>query len=406
MPKYLFSCITLLIIWGCNGHQAPIEYLDIQKQLQTQFIMAEEGSVIEIDEGRFMFTAELSMDAKKHITIKGKGMDKTFLSFKNQDEGAEGLKITNSEHITIEDLTLQDSKGDLLKVQKTKGLICRNVKAEWTGKPKESNGAYAFYPVDCDNVLIENCVAIGASDAGIYVGQSRDIIVRNCTAYHNVAGIEIENCLRADVYDNLAYCNTGGILVFDMPDLTQNGNGVRIFNNKIEKNNYRNFAPEGNIVGEVPPGTGVMVLATTNVEIFNNQILNNKTAGTIIASYLLVRKKHEDKNFNPYPKGISIHDNTYTQGWFQIPELSYDVGKLLVSKFWLWTPDILYDGMLDPNAIGADGKYPDEYRICIRNNGNIKFANADADNNFENVTTDMQEYDCTRNKIPEVVLTL
>ena len=35
-----------------------------------------------------------------------------------------------------------------------------------------------LYPVESTNVLIDGCVAIGASDAGIYVGQSQNIIVQ------------------------------------------------------------------------------------------------------------------------------------------------------------------------------------------------------------------------------------
>ena len=62
------------------------------------------------------------------------------------------------------------------------------------------------------NVLIDGCVAIGASDAGIYVGQSQNIIVKNSIAQYNVAGIEIENSFYADVFDNLT-SHTGGILV-------------------------------------------------------------------------------------------------------------------------------------------------------------------------------------------------
>ena len=64
------------------------------------------------------------------------------------------------------------------------------------------------------DVLIDGCVAIGASDAGIYVGQSQNIIVKNSIAQYNVAGIEIENSFYADVFDNLTSHNTGGILVF------------------------------------------------------------------------------------------------------------------------------------------------------------------------------------------------
>jgi len=52
-------------------------------------------------------------------------------------------------------------------------------------------------------------VAIAAADAGSYVGQSKNVIVRNNRAESNVAGIEIENTQGADVYDNVAVDNTG-----------------------------------------------------------------------------------------------------------------------------------------------------------------------------------------------------
>ena len=126
-----------------------------------------------------------------------------------------------------------------------------NIRTEWTGGPKSTNGAYGLYPVESKDVLIDGCIAIGASDAGIYVGQSENIIVRNSRAHYNVAGIEIENSYYADVYDIIASHNTGGILVFDLPDLPQQGgHHVRVFRNKAIDNDTDNFAPEGNIVGE------------------------------------------------------------------------------------------------------------------------------------------------------------
>ncbi|MEM9635900.1 MAG: parallel beta-helix domain-containing protein, partial [Pseudomonadota bacterium] len=162
------------------------------------------------------------------------------------------------------------------------------VKTEWTGKPKKTNGAYGLYPVMCQNVLIDSCVSVGASDAGIYVGQSEQIIVRNSLAHHNVTGIEIENSRMADVYDNATHNNTGGILVFDLPNLVKkNGGHVRVFNNEVRENNLKNFAPKGNIVAGVPPGTGILILATSDVEVFNNQIINNRTASTSIISYYM-----------------------------------------------------------------------------------------------------------------------
>lgn len=147
----------------------------------------------------------------------------------------------NASGFTLEHLAIEDSKGDGLKVSEAENITIRGVRVEWTGGPKTSNGAYGLYPVLTRNVLIEDSVAIGASDAGIYVGQSRDVIVRNNRAERNVAGIEVENTVNADVYGNVAAENTGGILVFNMPALTQQGAAIRVYGNKVFKNNTGNF---------------------------------------------------------------------------------------------------------------------------------------------------------------------
>ena len=218
--------------------------------------MAENGSTVDLDEGTFTFTGSLSLEDKKRIVIRGKGADKTILSFKGQTDGAEGLRVSNAEDIVIENLTVRDTKGDGIKTMNVKGITFRNVKVEWSGTPKAENGGYGLYPVQCDEVVIEGCTVSGASDAGIYVGQSRGIVVKNNKAYHNVAGIEIENSRNAQVFDNEAYDNTGGILVFDLPDLVQKqGGNVRVFNNYVHDNNFPNFAPQGNIVASVSDGT-------------------------------------------------------------------------------------------------------------------------------------------------------
>jgi len=386
----------LLLIILCSVLFAKTQ--DMRRQLQTQFIESSDGAVIEIPEGRFQLNMALWMDGKKNITIKGKGMDKTILSFKDQLAGAEGIKITNSSNITIENLTVQDSKGDLIKAQLVDGFTLKNVKAEWTGKPSKNNGAYALYPVQCKNVLIDSCVAIGASDAGIYVGQSQHVIVRNSTAYNNVAGIEIENTLYADVYNNEATDNTGGILIFDLPNLIQKKGGhVRVFNNHIHHNNYPNFAPKGNIVGKVPLGTGVMVLATNNVEIYNNRIINNRTASTAIVSYYISEIPIKDESYYPYPDHIFIHDNSYARKK-QRTTMKGRMGLMfrLKVRFGKNVPHIIYDGIVDDKVKNT--------AICIRNNENQTMANIKAANKFKGISRDMSGYDCEGVKQEQVNL--
>ena len=183
-----------------------------------------------LDAGFFPILGTLSIEGKQNIVIKGSGISSTILNFSNQVEGAQGLSITNCNNIILEDFTVEEAKGDGIKCQYVNGITFRRIKTQWLGAPSSSNGAYGLYPIQCKNVMIEHCVAIGASDAGIYVGQSKNIIVRDSIAQYNVAGIEIENSYYADVYNNLASHNTAGILVFDLPDLPQQGgHHIRVF---------------------------------------------------------------------------------------------------------------------------------------------------------------------------------
>ena len=117
----------------------------------------------------------------------------------------------------LQDFAVEDSKGDGIKSKGSDQITFRKLRVEWTSGPDAKNGAYGVYPVSSKNVLIDGVTVKGASDAGIYVGQCENIVVRNSSAEFNVAGIEIENSFNADVYKNIATHNTGGILVSTCP---------------------------------------------------------------------------------------------------------------------------------------------------------------------------------------------
>ena len=383
-----------------------------EKRIQTELILASSGDTIRLNDGVIPILGTLSLEGKRNIVIKGNGIDQTIISFKEQIEGAQGLSIVNCKNIVLEDFTVLDTKGDAVKTQFVDGITFRRVKARWSGGPSEENGAYGLYPVQCKNVLIEFCVATGASDAGIYVGQSENIIVRYSEAYHNVAGIEIENSIQADVYGNNSYENTGGILVFDLPGLVKkSGGNIRVYENNIIENNFENFAPPGNIVGKVPSGTGIMIMATKEVEIFDNLIINNKTAGTAVVSYYITEEPINDPSYNPYTSSVFIHNNIYKKEP-QIPTLKHEIGELLFLRFGRNVPDIIYDGMLDPKLLSEDGKILYNKRLCIQNNKNAEYLNLDIKNNFDtwykpiiaSFNTNIIECDCRLNPIKKTVL--
>ena len=278
--------------------------------LQRALITASEGDTIQLPAGTFNLTDGLSLDVDR-VTLIGAGQDETVLNFAEQSGAGEGLLVT-SDDVILRDFTIQDTAGDGIKSKGADRIIYYNLTVEWTGEPDESNGAYGVYPVESTDILIEGVTVRGASDAGIYVGQSNNIIVRNSLAEYNVAGIEIENSIGADVSNNRAENNAGGILVFDLPDLPQvGGHSTRIYGNKILNNNTRNFAPPGNIVASVPSGTGVIIMANENVHVFNNELANNRTAHVLLTAY---QDAFEDERYNPLPRNISVKTNTYSGG--------------------------------------------------------------------------------------------
>lgn len=383
---------------------APVSAADIafQKQLQEQLLDARPGSVIEIPAGKYTFTSGLQLRADG-VTIRGAGMDKTVLSFKPQVTGPEGLLVYGN-NFTIEGLTIEDSKGDGLKINDGDHITIRSVKVQWTGGSKVSNGAYGIYPVKTKNVLIEHCVAIAASDAGIYVGQSQNVVVRNSRAEANVAGIEIENTINADVYDNVATRNTGGILVFNMPNLQQPGHSTRVFRNKVIENNLGNFAAKGTAVASVPAGSGVVINSNPKVEIFDNDISNNQTANVIISSYHSTgyfTEKGVAKDYDPYPKAIYVYGNRF-KGGGDAPD-GLDLKALKVAMYGLsgHLPDVLWDGYAD-NALAKNGVMPAEARICVQDG--VEVLNADGPNKYKNPKADSAPHRCQLAKLPPVTI--
>jgi len=362
---------------------------EFAKRFQEALITAKPGSTVVLGEGLFDVDRQISLSVE-NVKIQGQGMEKTILSFAGQKSGSAGVLVTSS-GFTLESLTIRDTKGDGLKVNGASNVTIRKVKAEWTGGPKETNGAYGIYPVQCNNVLIEDSVAIGASDAGIYVGQSKNVIVRRNRAELNVAGIEIENSTQADVYENVATRNTGGILIFNLPDLpVQGGSFTRLYDNRVFENNTDNFAPKGNIVAKVPAGTGVMVLATHDIEIFKNEIRDNQTSNVSILSYLTTGNPLKDAKFDPFVEKIHIHDNVLTGGGNNPSGRAKELAPVLGSP----VPSIIYDGVVKPNLADA--------RICIQNNGTATFVNYDAARGFKAPSKDLKTHGCSLPPLPAV----
>lgn len=389
------ACLAVVCLAACSPAEVPVETdTSYQDTLQLALLDAQPGDVITIPTGTHQLDRGLSLTADD-VTIRGEGMDTSILSFKGQIAGAEGLLVTG-DNVLLEGFAVEDAKGDAIKISDTDGVTIRGVRVEWTGEPKTENGAYGLYPVQTTNVLIEDVLAIGASDAGIYVGQSKGVIVRNSRAERNVAGIEIENTQDADVYGNVATDNTGGILVFNMPGLTQPGARVRVFGNDIYENDRGNFGHPGTPVASIPAGSGVVVNSHDDIEIFDNNIRDNRTANIIIAS--VYSSNFADNSwsdtFDPYPDRIHVHSNDLSGGGDKPDGMELKAAKTL--KFGLTGrfPHVLWDGYV---------RGDEDPEICIEQE-DAEVFNADLANDSANMRVETEPHRCTLPRLAAVSL--
>jgi len=218
---------------------------------------------------------------------------------------SDGVLATGSNFL-IEGFDLRNYIANGVVAQHARNVTFRDLNIDKTG-------LYGVYPVSCTGVTIERCVATGIADAALYVGQSRDIVVRDSEAHDNVTGIEIENSVNAVVENNYVHDNTGGILVFILPNNPSKvGHNCIVRNNRVINNNHANFGNPNAIVSNVPPGTGVMVMAADNNEVTANEIRGNDCYGVAVFSLEIAFPKGTAFDVGATPENNWIHDNVYS----------------------------------------------------------------------------------------------
>lgn len=367
---------------GCDHTLAPSA--DDVTALQTAFIDAQSGQTLCLEAGTYTLNRKLSLANHADITIRGVGAtrDDVVLDFGSQEVGDDAFVVT-ADGFTISDLTIKNSPGNGIVVQADQSRFS-NIKVSWDAGSVTENGAYAVYPNDCSKTIIEDSEVVGAADAGIYVGSCAYAIVRRNKVHGNVAGIEIENSHDADVYDNEAYDNTAGILVFALPNLKVKSVGrVLVRDNHVHGNNRKNFAEPGSVVSFVPNGIGMLLLAAKDVEIRNNTLADNDGTAIIMVSFGLMETltggniTNTDPDMDPYLERIYVHDNTFTNNGTSPQGAMLAIGSPPLE-------DVLWDG---------DVREGGTAEICLGSTP-PSFRNF-AELHQENATTDTAGHLCT-----------
>ena len=373
---------------GCDFYVEP--GTDDQTDVQEALIEVQDNQVVCLGAGTFTFTRQLTLDAAG-VTLQGVSRDETIMDFSGQVSGGNGLLITG-DNTTITKLQVKNTPGDGIRADQVAGINFVDMIVAWDAAESTANGAYGLYPVQSSAVRIQNSVVYGARDAGIYVGQSTDIIVEDSEAYGNVAGIEIENSTGADVRRNHAHDNSAGVLVFNLPGLdVKDGKQANVYDNVIENNNTVNFGEEGTVVALVPPGIGVLILSSDDNEVADNMISGNGSTGAVVVLYTpLLFPPPNDPEFDEYAEGNWIHDNTFV-GNGEAPD---ELIQALVGMD-LPTPSIIFDGCTDPDKTD-DGTLAN----CVSNNGDASFIQVNMCDGNLDPSTDIAPATCEYTPLP------
>ncbi len=175
-----------------------------------------------------------------------------------------------------------------------------------------------IYPQLSAQGLVRDNVAFGGLDSAMWVSGSEDIRVIDNEVYAAPIGLQVNVSEAVDVQTLTARENTAGVL-FSHPLASGLGANVdlafgyrtefaRLANSQVFENNLPNPVTSGS-VGDLPSGSGVLIIGHDRLYAVDNTILDNNFAGLVLTDHCLVAGGTDD---DCAPDENSITGNTIT----------------------------------------------------------------------------------------------
>jgi parallel beta-helix repeat protein len=297
------------------------------ESIQAAVRAAAPGDTVRVMPGIYNETVLVETDS---LTLEGVVDGDQRPTLEGENAHANGV-LAIGDYFTLSGFRVRNYTSNGVTVQGVTGSIFRDLITENTGE-------YGIFPILATDLLVEASVTSGVNDTGIYVGQSRGIVVRNNEAFGNVSGIEIENSVDALVENNYTHDNTAGILVFILPGKTATeGATTRIVNNRIENNNLPNFSRPEMTVNLVPDGTGLLILSADTTEVTGNTFSGNKSFAVAIVAltdFPSFFGESEGWDIPVVPEGNWIHNNVYSNNGYDPDPEVVEAGFIGADLLW------------------------------------------------------------------------
>jgi parallel beta-helix repeat protein len=187
------------------------------------------------------------------------------------------------------------------------------------GNESINNLENGIWPTLSANGEVKKNVAYGSLDAALWVEAVENVRVIENEVYNSPTGLEVtvSNGVHLegnDVHDNvigvgLYHPSGAGLPPQDWP--SQPFREWSVVNNRIYNNNLPNPVT-GGLVGELPPGGGILVLGVDDVDIRDNDIQDNNFFGIAIIDYCIAvdGTANSCQNNPPFYSDTSPDDNS------------------------------------------------------------------------------------------------
>ncbi|MBI4569263.1 MAG: right-handed parallel beta-helix repeat-containing protein [Planctomycetes bacterium] len=279
------------------------------ERIQDAVDRAGEGDVIGVEPGVYqesvlITTPRLTLfsmtEGGRAAVLDGSGVAEDGAAIRRPD----GFSVTGASGLVLEGFCIQSYAGNGVKVTESSDVVLRDLTIH-------DAGLYGVYPVACVGTVVERCRVSRIADAGIYAGLSRRCVIRDNECFDNVAGIEIENSDDCVVTGNSCHHNTAGILVFVLPNLpVKVGRRNEVRDNRVQENNLRNWGKPDSVIGELPEGCGVIVMAADDTLVTGNVIEGNRSFGVGVLSLTDINLPESDAiDVEPNSDRTTVRDN-------------------------------------------------------------------------------------------------
>lgn len=345
-PAFRLSGLIALVLIAA-AFPAGAHTIVVATTIQAAVDASQPGDTVKVPAGTYH---ENVLVTRNGITIEGSPgamLDGAGLSGDTGIHAAPLSPASTIKGFRLRGLRIQNYAGN--------GVLIENGRDfEVTGGTYVGNGEYGIFALHGADGRIGGNSVSGSNDTAIYIGQSRDITVRDNVAADSTVGIEVENSIDVTVSSNRCAGNSAGILVDVLPGLDETvTRAVTVRNNQLLDNNRPNPVTDPfDILSLLPSGVGLLNVGGDGLTVAGNIVTGNNSAGILIAQ-LPPAAASQDPRIDPFPDHNEIRNNvTLENGANPDPKIAPLPGADLVWDFSgsgnCWANNVFQTSFPDP----------------------------------------------------------